>query len=227
LTVIIFATIIIIVNDNKREVKLMAQDQADLLAHPVRVRIILALGQNREMSAQQLGETLRDIPQATLYRHLQKLLAGGILYVARERQARGAVERIYALREGAASISLNDVAAMSREELLRLFTTFMGVLLGDFSRYVRRDDLDVVADRLSLRQVPLYMNAEELDQLIARVMAALEAVAANGPAPGRRRYLYTLIRFPVDDKDGGEATRDGARSPDEEKVMAEDDGATD
>ena len=54
----------------------MANDQADLLAHPVRLRIILALSQNEEMTAQQLGEALTDIPQATLYRHLPEAPGG-------------------------------------------------------------------------------------------------------------------------------------------------------
>lgn len=219
------AIIIIIVSDNKREVVTqMAQDQADLLLHPVRLRILLALGQNREMTAQQLGESLADIPQATLYRHLQRLLAGGVLYVARERQARGAVEKVYALREGAANLSLTDVATMSREDLMRIFTTFVGVLLGDFSRYLRREDLDVVADNLSFRQVPLYMNAEEHEQFIAHLAAAINEVYENGPASGRRRYLYTVIRFPVED---GAASVRQARSDTEQKVMTDDGGATD
>ena len=37
---------------------------------------------------------------------------------------------------------------------MRLFTTFVSVLLGDYSRYLRREDLDVVADRMSFRAGP-------------------------------------------------------------------------
>ena len=39
-------------------------------------------------TAQQLSEELQDVPQATLYRHLNKLEHAGVLVVAEERQVR-------------------------------------------------------------------------------------------------------------------------------------------
>ena len=77
----------------------MQPAKPDLILHPIRMRIILALAQGRSLTAQELGAALPDVAQATLYRHLNRLLKGGVLAVVDERQVRGAVERIYALRE--------------------------------------------------------------------------------------------------------------------------------
>ena len=54
---------------------------AELIFHPVRLRVIVALARSTPMTAQQLAEVLGDVPPATLYRHLNKLLVGGILRV--------------------------------------------------------------------------------------------------------------------------------------------------
>ena len=65
------------------------------------------------------------------------------------------------------------------------------------------------------------MSADELDQFIERMMAALDMVATNGPAPGRRRYLFTTIRFPLD---GDQADAGTARSDTEQHVEVDDAG---
>ena len=58
----------------------MTSPSADLLLHPIRLRILVGL-LGRPMTAQQLGEVLEDVPQATLYRQLNKLAQAGVLEV--------------------------------------------------------------------------------------------------------------------------------------------------
>ena len=58
--------------------------KADLVLHPIRIRILMALaGEHR--TSQQLADNLRDIPQATLYRHIARLAKAGIIEVAEVR----------------------------------------------------------------------------------------------------------------------------------------------
>lgn len=44
-------------------------DVARLIGHPVRLRVIIALG-GRTLTTKQLAEALPDVAQATLYRHV-------------------------------------------------------------------------------------------------------------------------------------------------------------
>ena len=75
---------------------------ADLLLHPVRLRIVQAFLGDRALTTSGLRTELSDVPAASLYRHVARLVAGGVLAVVTERRVRGALERTYVLRTSAA-----------------------------------------------------------------------------------------------------------------------------
>lgn len=177
----------------------MASPKADLLFHPVRMRIILVLARGDTMTAQQLGQALPDVPRATLYRHLNTLLKAGALGVVEERPARGAVEKVYALTVRGATLSATEIANASREDLMRYFTIFVGTLLADYARYLRREQVDPLRDGVGYRQVPLYLSEAELMTLAAAINAAVVPMLANTPGPGRQRRTLTTIIMPVDE----------------------------
>src|ERR1035437_1972888 len=89
---------------------------ADLLLHPVRLRIVQAFLGDRGLTTGALIAELADIPAASLYRHVARLVDAGVLAVVAERRARGALERTYVLRLSAASVGLNELAKMSPDE---------------------------------------------------------------------------------------------------------------
>lgn len=68
--------------------------KADALLHPVRMRIVQVPAQGRALTAQQLAEALTEVPQATPYRHLQKLVESGVLIVVDERQRAPETKRL-------------------------------------------------------------------------------------------------------------------------------------
>ena len=72
------------------------ETKADVLLHPVRLRIVQALLPRRQLTAQEIGRHLGDVPQATLYRHLNKLLDGGIIEIVHE--SRSAVQSSESMR---------------------------------------------------------------------------------------------------------------------------------
>ena len=113
----------------------MKETKADALLHPIRMRLVQVLAHSGPSTPQQLGEALPDVPQATLYRHLQKLAEAGVLSVVEERQVRGAREKTYALPEAGAVLGPDDLANASREDHQRYFTTLVAGLLGDVARY--------------------------------------------------------------------------------------------
>jgi DNA-binding transcriptional ArsR family regulator len=170
--------------------------RADLILHPVRMRLLAALAR-RQLTARQLGERLPEVPQATLYHHLGILTRAGLLRVVSERQVRGTVEKVYALAEDLASLNPTDLANASRDDHLRYFTVFVSMLIGDFARYLRQDrPIDLAADGVSYRQTVFYLSDEELEQAAAALQHALLPFLRYGPAPGRRRRLFTAMVFP-------------------------------
>jgi DNA-binding transcriptional ArsR family regulator len=174
----------------------LSGNKADLILHPVRLRILQAFIGDRHLSARQVCEMLPDVPQATLYRHFHKLAQAGILTVAEERPIRGTVEKIYSLQEQNTELLPEDLEALSREDHQRYFTTFIATLLTDFEQYLQREEIDI--RRVGYRQVALYLSNEEFDQLTQALNEALTPFLKKKPSKRRKRFLLSSIFMPGD-----------------------------
>jgi Helix-turn-helix domain len=167
---------------------------ADLLLHPVRLRIVQAFLGDRALTTSELAAELPDVPAASLYRQVARLVGAGVLGIVAERRVRGALERTYVLRLSAASIGLDEVAAMSADEHRQAFLAFVAGLVGDFDRYLDRDDIDLLRDGVSYRMAGLWLDDAEYAELTRELVRVLQPRLANPPAPGRtRRILYSIL----------------------------------
>ena len=176
--------------------------RADLILHPARLRIILAFASDvgsRQLTAQQVAAALPDLPQASLYRHIDRLHRGGVLAVASERRVRSTVERTYVLAAGGASLSPEELASATRDEQLGYFTTFAVGLIAQFERYLQRPELDMVADGAGYRTVVLNLSDAEFHEMAGALNAALARFVQLRPEPGRRRRLLATVLLPQDD----------------------------
>lgn len=178
---------------------------ADLVLHPVRLRIIQALLGDRRLTTAQIAEELRDVSTATLYRQVAALVEGGVLEVAEERRVRGAVERTYRLHVEAAQVTLEDLARMTPEEHKQAFASFVAGLLADFDAYADRGDIDFVRDRVGYRQTALWLTDDELDNVLAQTRALHEPYLSRGPGDGRVRRVIASFVLPTFDEDNSHA----------------------
>src|SRR6202030_2077276 len=132
--------------------------RADLILHPVRLRIILAFARGRRLTPKQVAAVLPDVPQATLYRQIERLYRGGALAISAERRVRGAVERTYVLAEGGSSVSPDDLAKSSRDDHFGCFTAFAAGLIAQFEQYLERSEIDLLKDGVGYREVVLNLT---------------------------------------------------------------------
>lgn len=184
----------------------MVNAKVDLLLHPLRMRILVAVS-GRQVTAQQLVHELPDIPQATLYRHLNLLAQHGILSVVEERRVRGTVEKVYALEAQAVRFSPEDVQQLSTSDHFRYFTTFITSLLSDFGRYLDRHDASDVAADVRYHKGSLYLSDEEFQQLQQDVRTLLMPLLSNDPTPERRRRIFATVLLP-DENESAATPRD-------------------
>lgn len=170
--------------------------KAELILHPVRMRIIQALVRGERMTAQALQQRLSDVPQATLYRHLKKLADAGVLRVAEEIPVRGTVEKVYELPAMGAEISVEELKQASGDDHLTYFMQFAAGLISEYGRYLQGGQTDLVKDGVSYRQYPVYLTEEENLQLLKDIRSLIVKAMANEPAEGRRRRWLAVIDFP-------------------------------
>ena len=172
---------------------------ADLLLHPVRLRIVEAFLGDRALTTAQLRAELPDVPPGSLYRHVAKLVDGGVLSVVGERRVRGAVERTYVLRASAARLGADEIARMSRDEHRQAFLAFVAGLIGDFDRYLARDEIDPLRDGASYNLAAMWLDDAELAELARELAIVLQPRVAKPPKPGRRRRSFASVLLPGDD----------------------------
>ena len=173
----------------------MSEVKENLLLHPVRLRIILA-AVGRQVNAQQLADELPDIPQATLYRNINTLAAGGILVVVRERRVHNTIEKTYALPDRSLMLTMEDLKDAQPEDYIRLVTQYLGLLLGYYVRYIEKGNVDFARDNVLFQTFPVYLSQVEIQELGQAIKAALLPYLKNEPSPDRRRYILGLISLP-------------------------------
>jgi Helix-turn-helix domain len=164
---------------------------ADLLLHPVRLRIVEAFLGDRALTTTQLRAELPDVPPGSLYRHVARLVDGGVLSVVGERRVRGAVERTYVLRASA--------ARLGADEHRQAFLAFVAGLIGDFDRYLAREEIDPLRDGASYNLAGLWLDDAELAELARELAIVLQPRVANPPKPGRKRRILATVLLPADE----------------------------
>jgi DNA-binding transcriptional ArsR family regulator len=173
---------------------------ADLLLHPVRLRIVKAFLGDRALTTGQLAAELDDVPAGSLYRHVARLTKAGVLQVVAERRVRGAVERTYTLRLIAAQVGPGEVATMTPEDHSRAFMAFVAGLLADFDRYLSAGAPDLARDGVSYGAAAMWLADAEYAEFLRDVRVLLQPRLANAPAKGRRRRMLFSVLLPGPDK---------------------------
>ena len=175
----------------------MARTKADLLLHPVRMRIIQSLLGGRDRSSEEIFELLGDVPRATLYRHLNKLLEAGVITVVKQDYIRGGVLRTFHLDESQTLLGEDEVEGLSVDDMLKYFTTFVSSLLRDFESYVRHQNNTKKGNGMLAVQTPLYLSDQEFHSLSEKLKTIFEENSENVPSEERQLRIVTTFVIPT------------------------------
>jgi predicted DNA-binding transcriptional regulator YafY len=178
---------------------------AELLLHPVRLRIVQAFAGDRTLTTAQLAAELGDVSHASLYRHVALLTKAGVLQVAAERRVRAVVERTYMLRVHAAQIQPDEVAAMTPEQHLAAFMAYTAGMLSDAERYLMTGTPDPLRDGASYRMGAMWLTDTEFADLVRDIQKVFLPRLANAPGEGRRRRIVYSVLLPAPEASQGRA----------------------
>ncbi len=180
----------------KGPIIMVKESTVDIILHPVRMRIIQSLI-NQQMTAQQMKVLLPDIPQASLYRHIKKLVEAGVIHIIDEIPNRGTIEKIYSLQDPAkASIPPEKLNSFTKDEHMDLFFKFMANIMGEYERYLNQEKIDLASDGVSFRQTSVFLDDNEFVQFIKEISEVYAKVTQNKPKKGRRRRTLATIIIP-------------------------------
>ncbi|GAA2986261.1 helix-turn-helix domain-containing protein [Actinokineospora diospyrosa] len=165
----------------------------ETVLHPVRLRIVHALV-DRELTARQLSAELEDIPQASLYRHVGRLVDAGVLRVTREERVRGGTQRTYTVVESAVTLSPRDFTTASTDDHQRYFAAFVGALVAGFEQYLHSTTATPTRDGLVYQQIPVWLTPAESRKLAATITDLLTPLRAR--TGGKRRTTFAMVLHP-------------------------------
>ena len=177
----------------------MTNDNAEMVIHPVRLRILQSLAGGPK-TTQQIAEQLSDVPVSSLYRHIKLLLNSEFITVAEIHVVQGIQEKVYELNRPA-RLGPDDMAGISAEDHLRYFTNYLMVLLRGFSGYLfSSTEPDFAADRTGYTELSFWATQEEVDAFTASINEALKPLIKNKADEGRRRRRIAIILFPENER---------------------------
>src|SRR3954463_2690016 len=101
------------------EVKFVS-NKIEVIMHPVRMKICQALMRNKEtgLTPLEMVKIIKDVPQSSLYRHIQTMVDSGVIHVINEKKVKSVSEKYYALNEEEARIDVEEWKKASNEEKL-------------------------------------------------------------------------------------------------------------
>ncbi|WP_426513525.1 helix-turn-helix domain-containing protein [Dactylosporangium sp. McL0621] len=169
---------------------------ADVLLHPIRMRILQTLFDADPLTTGQLRERLPDIPATTMYRHIAVLVEAGVLTVVDERRVRGTIERSYRVNQEQGVIDATARAAMTPDDHRRAFTTFAASLMGDFDRYLTHEHADPQRDGVVYRQAAVWLTDEEFAAMVTEIEHAVVSRTGNTRDGDRARRVVSLVVVP-------------------------------
>ena len=174
----------------------MNEKLMECLANPVKCRLLLEVMDKGYSTAKVLALKNKDVPQATLYRYLKKMVSDGVLKVTEERKVRNVSEKVYEM-----AIDFNaDVEKMlkenSGEAYLGLFQQFTLGLLNEFKAYCDQEDIDLVNDGSGFRVIPLYVTLNELKELSGKINKLIQPYANRKATPDRKAHSVAVIFTP-------------------------------
>ncbi|MED4236902.1 helix-turn-helix domain-containing protein [Priestia megaterium] len=115
-------------------------NKAEILMHPVRIKISQALMRNREngLTPLEMLKIIKDVPQATLYRHIQVLLDAGVIRIVKEKKVRSVSEKYYVLNEEEARLNGDEWKKTSNEEKLNYYSYYQLSLVTQYQNYLNK-----------------------------------------------------------------------------------------
>ncbi|MED4728311.1 helix-turn-helix domain-containing protein [Aneurinibacillus migulanus] len=175
------------------------KNKADILLHPVRMRIVQALLEEK-MTVYQLINKLGDVPQATMYRQLSTLTDADLVKASEERQVKGTTEKIYSVIEDNLQLSRQEFSVYSQDEHLRFFMTYHAHLLGEMQRYLlSRDVENYKDDGFSYGITSLHLSEEEKNDFFHRYYALMKEFTSKKPSTDRQSISLATIFIPSSD----------------------------
>lgn len=169
------------------------------ISEPLNAKLILEIYEQKQITTAKLSEKFNEIPQATLYRRLQKMLADDVLKIVEENHIRGTVEKVYALNYDIEANWKKMSEANDGKTYMQFVTYYTLGILQEFKEYTAKEEIDIKGDGTGLFIAPVYATYEELTSSLNKIVEIVTGLKDNKPNGERKlRNICITITPPKD-----------------------------
>ena len=162
------------------------------ILNPVRMRIIQSLITKKNITTNELSESMNDIPKTTLYRHVRILIDSDILSVVSEKKIRGSVERTLALNLS----SLTDLS--TPENAVKNTFGFLMNIYARFEKYLTENKDNLAKQKVFCSNSVMMMSDEEFDSYLMEMNALFQKYNLESTENRKARDI-SIISSPVEE----------------------------
>jgi predicted transcriptional regulator len=168
------------------------------LLHPYRFLITASLGE-KAASVKELQDRLPNIPQATMYRSIQKLTEANIIKPISEKKVKGAVQVTYGLNISMEKMLLEGESVETY--LNAAYTVFFSYVHNKIAEHRTKKTKENNIDLSKFNSVKLHIKKDKLDEF---TKATRELIQKYSTEEGD---IYQLTTFLVPDANGEKSVK--------------------
>ena len=171
-------------------IEIVGNVQRQVLLHPVRMRVVLALG-SKDLTTKQVRAKMPDVAQASLYRAIARLVDAGIIAVVERRQRGGVMERVYRV------VNAPDVGhvAATTHGFVAAADTLARALSVDAAQWAASPRWQ--PHQAHLRREVLHLSTEQFARFTTRVDKGLDEATADDRPHDATAVIVTIAAIPA------------------------------
>lgn len=156
-----------------------------VLTDPVSNKILQMIRIKKQVAISEILSENPNVPRATLYRKIEKMLEVGAIYVAQTRKVRGQIENIYAIKD----IYINSPQS---EDGMKIVTMSLMQIIGLYDKYFQSDNADVERDKLFLLNYAVELSDGDFSEMMKEILGVVDKYQKKQSENARLRNLYFI-----------------------------------
>lgn len=158
-----------------------------VLTDPISNRILQMIRVRGKMTISEILSENTQVPRATVYRKMEKMLAVGAICIVDTNKIRGQTENVYAIQKMYIADTGND------EDAMKSVTISLMQILDLYERYFRSGNADVNKDKLFLLNYVIALSDEDFSDMMHEILAVVDRYQQKQNAENAQmRNLYLL-----------------------------------
>lgn len=158
-----------------------------VLTDPVSNRILQMMRVRERMTISDILSENTDVPRATVYRKVKKMLDVGAIKIVDSHKVRGQTENVYSIKQ------IYIANPKTNEDSMEIVTISLMQILDQYTRYFKSENADVNRDKLFLLNYAISLSDKDFSEMMSDIFKIVDKYQKKElTSDAKIRNLYLL-----------------------------------